>query len=108
MNMKTGISILIAATAGFAAGIAARKMQQYTDHLLSPEKVMGYVKNKVKKELPVNGAWIGLTPLTQTKDALTSNVYQGGLTVKDGHAVKHYDFIADACTGSLLKLKLQE
>lgn len=107
MNTKIGSIILAAAAAGFAAGITVQKIISEKRGLLSSEKVLSLVKKTVKEKLPVDGAWIFLSPHKVTKDALTAEVYQGGLTVRSGDSVSHYDFIADARAGTLLELKKQ-
>lgn len=108
MKKKNGILILTAALSGFAAGFAAEKFSAGGRRILSPEKVLRLVKQTAKESVPTDGAWIFLSPHTWTKDALTTVVYRGGLIMNESSPATHYDFIADARTGSLLELKVQD
>ncbi|MDD9149486.1 MULTISPECIES: hypothetical protein [unclassified Sporolactobacillus] len=107
--MKSGLYavILTAGIAGFSAGVAVEKFKNGGHRLLSSEKVLHLVRKAAKESLSVDGAWIYLSPQTLTRDALTSRVYRGGLTVAEEKTVGHYDFLADAHTGTLLELKKQ-
>ncbi|GGL42431.1 hypothetical protein [Sporolactobacillus putidus] len=108
--MKSGLCAVIvtAGIAGFSAGIAAGKLKGGSHRLLSSEKVLHLVRKAAKESLPVEGAWIYLSPQTMTRDSLTCKVYRGGLTAAGGKTVRHYDFIADARTGTLIELKAQQ
>lgn len=109
--MKPGICaiILTAGIAGFSAGIATGRLKTSSRHVLSSEKVLHFVKEAAKESLPIDGAWIYLSPQTMTRDALTCEVYRGGLTAAaEGKTVRHFDFVADARTGALLELKAQQ
>jgi predicted small secreted protein len=73
----------------------------------SPERVLAAVKAHVKRDLRIDGAWIHLQPENWMNGPLRQWVYRGGLTESvDGEAV-HYDFIADARTGAVLRLERQ-
>jgi Predicted small secreted protein len=100
-----GSIVLIAAAAGFTTGIILEK--HYRQRPLTPEKVLDRVKKSLQDKLPVDGAWIFLSPHDISRNDLTVSAYRGGLTVKDDGSVKHYDFVADAETGSLIDLKVQ-
>lgn len=107
MNQKIGSIILAAAAAGFAAGITAEKINMRNRRPLSSEKVLSMVRKAAKENLPIDGAWIFLSPHKITRNALTTEAYQGGFTTKETDSVKHYDFMADARTGTLIELKRQ-
>ncbi|MFX3618107.1 MAG: hypothetical protein ACE3JK_11330 [Sporolactobacillus sp.] len=107
MNKQQKIFIFAACAAGFAAGWMTEKFWPEQDRLLSSEKVLSLVKKKAKEKLPIDGAWIFMSPHAETNGALTHQVYQGGLTVTVEKSVTHYDFVADACSGVLLKLTAQ-
>lgn len=106
MRHNMGSLIFIAAAAGFTAGMILEKRNRRKP--LSPEKVLGSVKKSLQNKLPLDGAWIFLSPHEITRNDLTAYVYQGGITVKKNSGVRHYDFIADAGTGSLIDLKAQK
>ncbi|WP_010630464.1 hypothetical protein [Sporolactobacillus vineae] len=105
MKRNIGSIILAAAAAGFTAGFILEK--QNKKRPLTPEKVLELVKKSLQNKLPVNGVWIFLSPHEVIRNDLKTYAYQGGLTVKKGEGVKHYDFVADAETGSLIDLKAQ-
>lgn len=107
-DMKQNMSslIFIAAAAGFTAGLIVEKRNRCKP--LTPEKVLNFVKRSLQNKLPLDGAWIFLSPHEMTRNDLSAYVYQGGITVKGRDGVRHYDFIADARTGSLLDLKAQK
>lgn len=107
MSKQQKALILTACAAGFAAGWTAERLLNETGRLLNSEKVLRLVKKKAKEKLPIDGAWIFMSPRTQTDGALTHQVYQGGLTVTDEKAIEHYDFVADARSGVLLELTAQ-
>lgn len=105
MKRNIGSIIFVAAAAGFTAGMMLEKRNKKRP--LTPEKVLDLVKKSLQNKLPVNGAWIFLSPHEVTRNDLKAYAYQGGLTVKKGEGVEHYDFVADAETGSLIDLKGQ-
>ncbi|MFT8364018.1 MAG: hypothetical protein ABF586_09355 [Sporolactobacillus sp.] len=98
---------LTACAAGFAAGWAICYLSHTRGKLLSSEKVLTLVKKAVKQTLPVDGAWIVMSPHTETDTGVAAKVYHGGLTATDEQKTTHYDFTADAHTGTLLKLHAQ-
>lgn len=105
MKRSIGLIVLIAAAAGFTAGMFLER--QNWQKPLTPEEVLHRVKKSLQDKLPLDGAWIFLSPHEINRNDLTVRAYQGGLTVKNAGSVKHYDFVADAETGSLIDLKMQ-
>lgn len=97
--------ITIGLAGGAAIGYALARLQSSGE--LSPEKALQQVKKAAKKELSLDGAWIYLTPQPFNKNHLSYNVYKGGLTAKDDGGIRHYDFVADAKTGTVLNLEAQ-
>ncbi|MFC7393591.1 PepSY domain-containing protein [Scopulibacillus cellulosilyticus] len=98
-------NIAIAFGVGLAGGYVLQKSLQKSQ--LSPEQVMQIVKRAAKKSLNIDGAWVYLTPEDYYQNGLSYKVYKGGLTAKDGENLEHFDFIADASTGTILDLKAQ-
>ncbi|MBM7644869.1 putative small secreted protein [Scopulibacillus daqui] len=98
-------NIAIAFGVGLAGGYVLQKALQKST--LSPEQVMQLVKKTAKKALDIDGAWIYLSPENYQQNGLTYKVYKGGLTAKNNENLEHYDFIADASTGTILDLKAQ-
>ncbi|RYL93756.1 hypothetical protein EWI07_06200 [Sporolactobacillus sp. THM7-4] len=95
----------LAGIIGFVAGLSISRLQ--FGRLLSSEKVLRLVRKAVIKKIPIDGAWIYMTPQTLTRNALTRDVYKGGLTAPKDGSIQHFDFVADAKTGTLLELKEQ-
>ncbi|CAM3258530.1 hypothetical protein [Sporolactobacillus spathodeae] len=108
MTKQQGALIVTACVAGFTAGWIVQFATGKSGRLLSSEKVLRRVKKTVRESLPVDGAWIVMNPRTQSKGGLSSKVYQGGLTVTAEHQTTHYDFTADARTGTLIDFQAQQ
>ncbi|WP_209124045.1 PepSY domain-containing protein [Alkalihalobacillus sp. BA299] len=86
---------------GLAAGLLLRsKLEQ---DLISPEKALKQVKNKLSHSFNVTGSWIHMIPETWDKNQLEYTVYRGGVTASTEHDKSlQYDFIVDAKTGTIL------
>ncbi|MDF2911179.1 MAG: hypothetical protein K0Q56_2060 [Sporolactobacillus laevolacticus] len=107
MSKHFGTAIVVGTIAGYLAGIATCRLMA-EKKTLSSEHVLDRVKKAVSEQLSINGAWIYLTPHTWSKDSFTHFVYKGGLTSSENGISRHFDFIADARSGTLLELKAQE
>lgn len=104
MNWK---ACSLSALAGVAIGWMLSK--QVENRILPAEKALTRVKEQVKKSRhTIDGSWIHMAPETREINHMTYDVYTGGLTLTDGNEVKHYDFTADARTGTVLKLNKNE
>ncbi|WP_141603943.1 PepSY domain-containing protein [Terrilactibacillus laevilacticus] len=92
---------------GFVVGMTSQLVYQKRKEkqLLTPEKALQSVKKSVKSDLDVNNGWIYLTPTDMKRHGISYNVYQGGVTANQGNEKKHYDFIVDAQTGTILELQ---
>ncbi|WP_085523070.1 PepSY domain-containing protein [Tuberibacillus sp. Marseille-P3662] len=97
MNWKSTIA---AVSAGVAGGIIIS--QTLTKETLTPESALKKVKSAVKHNHELEGAWIYLQPESFVKDRLNYKVYKGGLTINEAGEVNHFDFVADATTGTIL------
>jgi predicted small secreted protein len=103
--LKKTQSLMAAFGIGMVAGYFMKK--RFSSRPLSPERVLSEVKSTLKKSLDVDGAWIYLQPEEWQNGKMTQSVYQGGITEnQDGEAI-HYDFVADASTGTIIKLEEQ-
>jgi predicted small secreted protein len=91
---------------GIAIGLLVQK--QLDDKTLSAEKALSKVKQAVKQKHQIDGSWIHMTPEQIERHGLDYDVYKGGLTLTKNDQVKHYDFTADAETGSVLELSSNE
>jgi len=91
---------------GFLGGFFVQRSLSHSP--LSPEQALARVKASVKQVLTMDGAWIFLQKEPWTNGKLTYEVYKGGLTEKTkDNEIIHYDFIADAQTGTLLSFETQ-
>ncbi|WP_174729390.1 PepSY domain-containing protein [Mesobacillus harenae] len=98
MNWKSFIyGVGIGAVSGFAA-----KELLSQKNLVSAEKVLDNTKAAFKKEGPISGSWINMNPEAYTKSPLEYKVYKGGITRNIGGRTEHFEFIADAETGTIL------
>ncbi|MCO7175907.1 hypothetical protein ACFP7A_01920 [Sporolactobacillus kofuensis] len=106
MSNRLGAAIVVGTITGYLAGIATCQFINKKGSL-SSENVLARVKKAVSEQWPINGAWIYLSPQSWSKDDFTHFVYKGGLTSDEDGIIHHFDFVADAHTGSLLELKAQ-
>ncbi|MFC4618299.1 hypothetical protein ACFO4N_06090 [Camelliibacillus cellulosilyticus] len=100
-----GSKILIAAVAGAVCGYYIKKTLD--GRPLKPEGVLSAVKKSIKKDMDIDGAWIFLISEEWKNGRLNQKVYRGGITEATNGEAKHYDFIADADTGTVLRLDPQ-
>ncbi|SFC58548.1 Predicted small secreted protein [Bacillus sp. OV322] len=100
MNWK---SLFAGAAAGFAAGFAVKQILNESGQP-SPEKVLSNVKNFVKKDGKIYGAWILMKPEAYEKFNLDYTVYKGGITRHVDGSQEQFEFVADAETGTVLDL----
>ncbi len=103
MNWK---SFLLGAAVGFTAAIATKELLDPLGKP-SPEKVLGDVKEYVKKNGKISGSWIMMKPEVYEKNELTYEVYRGGVTRNLDGKREQFEFVADSKTGALLELDLQ-
>lgn len=102
MNVKTvGFAFLV----GFAGGYLIQRTT--AKQVLTPEQALIEVKQKVKDSLQLDGAWIYQHTEEWQGNRVKQLVYRGGVTEKTGDTVRHYDFLVDSETGSLLALTPQ-
>lgn len=71
---------------------------------VNPDSILDQVKSSFRKEGPIEGSWIEMTKVPWSKHALETEVYYGGLSRVEEGKIKHYEFLADAYTGSLLDI----
>ncbi|SFG42513.1 hypothetical protein [Sporolactobacillus nakayamae] len=107
MKSHFGTALVIGLAAGYLAGTATSRLMS-EKKTLSSEKVLERVKDTVTKQLTIDGAWIYLSPHIWSKDSLTHMVYRGGLISNEKGGNHHFDFIADAASGTILEFKAQK
>lgn len=102
-NKNYGLLILISFILSFFIGaLSFFFIDRHT--AVNPDSVLDQVKNSFRKEGPIEGSWIEMTKVPWSKHALQTDVYYGGLSRKEDGKIKHYEFLADAYTGSLLDI----
>lgn len=106
MRSRFGTAFVIGLVAGYLAGTATSRLIS-EKKTLSSENVLERVKDTVSKQLTIDGAWIYLSPHIWSKDSLTHMVYRGGLISNEKGVNHHFDFIADAGSGTILEFKTQ-
>ncbi|HET7579879.1 MAG TPA: PepSY domain-containing protein [Bacillales bacterium] len=91
----------LAAGAGVLGGYLLQK--QLEGNGISPEKALKSVKETVGKRHTIDGSWVHMQPETVERYGLDYNTYRGGITVSTDNQVKHYQFLVDAETGTVLE-----
>lgn len=78
----------------------------YQNKALHPDHILNDVKTKFRAEGPIEGSWIEMTKVPWSDLTATEpiEVYYGGLSRFENGLKVHYEFIADAYTGDLIKV----
>lgn len=97
---------LIGAGIGFFVGAVLK--DQFTKELISPERALRVVKQKLNKQGSVEGSWIHMIPESYEKGLLDYTVYRGGVSCIIEGEFYQFDFIVDANTGAILELTSQD
>jgi predicted small secreted protein len=93
--------------AGIVGGFAAFEVLTAKRHV-SPEKALANGKNHFKQQGPISGSWIHMNPEPYEKGNLSYTVYKGGISRTIDGKAEQYEFIADACTGTIIETKKVE
>lgn len=94
-------NVIIGAAIGFACGYATKcAVNKYANQ--SPDSILAQVKAAMTKDGKVIGSWILMTPEKYVKNGIQYEVFKGGLTKISNELQKHYEFIADATTGTVI------
>jgi len=97
---------LIGAGIGFIAGAVFK--DQITKQLMSPEKALRIVKQKLGEQGAVEGSWIHMIPENYEKNLLDYMIYRGGVSCIIGGEFYQFDFVVDSLTGAILDLVSQD
>jgi len=101
--MKTR-DFLIGFSTGIAAGFLIRETAQRIEPYKPAELVLHGVKQNFKQEGPIDGSWIYMKTEPFKRQAITTDVYRGGISrIREGE-MEQYEFYADARTGSVIEL----
>lgn len=73
---------------------------------LHPDRILNDIKTKFRTEGPIEGSWIEMNKVPWSEPTATESreVYYGGLSRFENGQKVHYEFVADAYTGDLIKL----
>ncbi|SDN36544.1 hypothetical protein SAMN05216430_105135 [Limosilactobacillus mucosae] len=71
----------------------------------SANTILKMITNDFKREGTVEGSWIDHQPIPYRQFAVRTLVYRGGIRRFEDDQLVSYEFLADASTGTLLKLK---
>ncbi|MEI5908823.1 PepSY domain-containing protein [Bacillus spongiae] len=102
MNWKP---FLIGAAVGITSVYLLRESTK-TKTYISSEKVLQKVKDTFKAKGPINGSWIHMEPENYEITPMTSKIYRGGISRHRNGNNEHYEFIADAHTGTIMDISL--
>lgn len=75
---------------------------------ISPETALKRVKNTVREKYNVDGSWVHMQPEFVERYGLNYDAYHGGITVSTDDQVKHFNFLVDAGTGTVLEFTPDE
>jgi predicted small secreted protein len=96
--------LLIGFSTGIAAGFLIREIAHRIEPMKPAEYVLQGVKQTFKQEGPIDGSWIYLKTEPFKRQAITTDVYRGGISrVREGE-IEQFEFFADARTGSVIEL----
>ncbi|KUP06717.1 hypothetical protein Q73_11255 [Bacillus coahuilensis m2-6] len=100
MNWK---SLLIGTIAGFAGGYLVKELSTSSSYV-SSEAVLEKVKKAFREKGPIDGSWIHMEPEDYVIDPVHTKVYRGGIMRQRNGQNEQFEFIADAKTGSILRI----
>lgn len=92
---------------GIAAGVTTfyfAKTLLFDQQNQSSEDILQKVKKQLKHDGKIIGSWIMVKPENFEKNTLSYKVYRGGITKVVEDKPIHYEFSADASTGTIIEL----
>ncbi|WP_096436205.1 PepSY domain-containing protein [Alteribacter populi] len=93
---------------GVAAAWFTKDQMDKTECNISPERALKMVKRKMKDFGSIDGSWIHMIAEDFRQDGLTYQVYRGGVSCTIDGQLHAFEFLVDATSGSVLKLKKQD
>ncbi|MFT8950063.1 MAG: hypothetical protein ABGA11_06800 [Liquorilactobacillus hordei] len=97
------LPLTLGVVTGFVGGIQASNILKKAERL-TPQQILNNIKNSFQNETPVQDSWISVKTTRIRKFALTTDIYQGGISRFEDNQLVRYEFQADAKTGSILNL----
>ncbi|TMW71768.1 PepSY domain-containing protein [Alteribacter natronophilus] len=98
----TGVAV------GAAAAWLVKEQCDQSDCSLSPERALKLVKRRMRDFGSIDGSWIHMMAEEFHNDNLTYSVYRGGVSCTIDGQLHAFEFLVDATTGTILKLKKQD
>lgn len=99
--------LLIGFSTGIAAGFLIRELAHRIEPMKPAEYVLRGVKQTFKQEGPIDGSWVYMKTEPFKRQAITTDVYRGGISrVREGE-IEQFEFFADARTGTVIELVKQ-
>lgn len=96
--------LILSATLGLSGIVGFLFGKLLGSSQVSPETILHDTINAFKKEGNVEGSWIDHQARPYQRFATKSLVYRGGIQRREDDQLIDYRFIADAATGSILKI----
>lgn len=90
---------------GIAAGIVVNEVIDRANPNVSPDLVLGNVKDAFKKEGPIDGSWIVMKTEPFKNGLIEMDVYRGGVSRITEGDFEQFEFAADAKTGTIVELE---
>lgn len=96
--------LLIGFSTGIAAGFLIREVAHRIEPMKPAEYVLHGIKQTFKQEGPIDGSWVYMKTEPFKRQAITTDVYRGGISrVREGE-IEQFEFFADARTGTVIEL----
>lgn len=99
MNRK---NLLIGLAVGFISGYVTKTVLTKKVRL-HPDLILNDIKALVKKSGPISGSWIYMKPEDFNNNGIGCKVYKGGISKKINDDLVHFEFIADAYSGTVIR-----
>lgn len=93
------VTLSVSGAIGFLVGHRLKK------RALAPSDILAQVKHLFREEGPVSGSWIENQPVDFQRFAYKTTAYRGGISRLEDRQSVTYEFLADAKTGTILKIK---
>lgn len=97
-------SFFLGAAVGLIGGYAARELVS-NQTLLPADRVLQKSKRLFKENGPIYGSWIQMKAEPFERNQISYQVYKGGISRMNNGEKEQFEFIADACTGTILEVR---
>ncbi|AYC29883.1 hypothetical protein [Paenisporosarcina cavernae] len=94
---------------GFATGIAAgyliKEVADRQNPLKPANMILSSVKESFRQDGPIDGSWIYMKPEVFHQENVELDVYRGGISKVSEGTPEHFEFLADARTGTIVQIE---